>query len=148
MKKLFFFLSGIACIVGIVLMYTGYCKAQGEFWGEHYAKGDYTDFAIGGTMVVVSILIFLVVYSGLQNIKINMNMNKIITNTIQALSLVSFIIGMFTVIAGFSKDAGYLVDGIGIIIGSVFLAGFSYIVEAACIYIEKQKEEAQKEENQ
>lgn len=34
MKKLFFFLSGIACIVGIVLMYTGYCKAQGEFWGR------------------------------------------------------------------------------------------------------------------
>ena len=67
-------------------------------------------------------------------------MKKIIVYMIQALSLVSFIIGVFTVIVGFSKDAGYLVDGIGIIIGSVFLAGFSYIVEAACLYIEKSKE--------
>lgn len=75
-------------------------------------------------------------------------MKKIIVYMIQALSLVSFIIGVFTVIVGISKDAGYLVDGIGIIIGSVFLAGFSYIVEAACLYIEKQKEEVQKEENQ
>lgn len=138
MKKLFLFLSGIACFVGIVMIYAGYHKAQGEFWGEHYVKGDYTDLTIGGAMVVVSILIFLVAYSGLQNIKINMN--KIIVYMIQALSLVSFIIGVFTVIVGFSKDAGYLVDGIGIIIGSVFLAGFSYIVEAACLYIEKSKE--------
>lgn len=146
MKKLFLFLSGIACFVGIVMIYAGYHKAQGEFWGEHYVKGDYTDLTIGGAMVVVSILIFLVAYSGLQNIKINMK--KIIVYMIQALSLVSFIIGVFTVIVGFSKDAGYLVDGIGIIIGSVFLVGFSYIVEAACLYIEKQKEEAQEEENQ
>ena len=138
MKKLFLFLSSVACIVGFALIYAGYHKAQGEFWGEHYVKGDYTDLTIGGAMVVVSILIFLVAYSGLQNIKINMN--KIIVYMIQALSLVSFIIGVFTVIVGFSKDAGYLVDGIGIIIGSVFLAGFSYIVEAACLYIEKSKE--------
>ena len=65
-------------------------------------------------------------------------MNNFIVSVIKIMSLLTFIIGVLMIIACFSKeDAGFFVDGIGLIIASVFLAGFSNIVDAACRYIDK-----------
>lgn len=80
-------------------------------------------------------------------------MKSFIYDAIKATAFVATIIGVLMIIAGFShkpfdEGFGFVVRGIGIVIGSIGLVGFSYIVEAACLYIEKQKEEMQKEDNQ
>lgn len=76
-------------------------------------------------------------------------MKSFIYDAIKATAFIASVVGVLMIIAGFSHEGfGFVVGGIGVVIGSIGLVGFSYIVEAACIYIEKQKEETQKEENQ
>lgn len=74
-------------------------------------------------------------------------MKKFIVNSILCISIIVFIVGLFMVIAGFGAqhDIGYVIDGIGLIIGCIITIGFSYVVQAACIYIEKH--EYQTEDN-
>ena len=74
-------------------------------------------------------------------------MKQFIINSIRVLSILSFIIALFMIIAGLGAqhDIGYVLDGIGIIFCCFIAWGFSFIVEAACIYIEKQSEETSEE---
>lgn len=152
MKKLVITFSVFVFLIGIVLMYIGYHMAQGKFWGQVYVVGDYTNFKIGTILVVVSLAVSLVAKYGFTTIKLNLfniSMKSFIYDAIKATAFIASVVGVLMIIAGFSHEGFiYVIDGVGIIIGSICLVGFSYIVEAACLYIEKQKEEAQKEENQ
>ena len=77
-------------------------------------------------------------------------MKKFIVNSILCISIIIFIVGLFMVIAGFGAqhDIGYVIDGIGLILGCIITIGFSYVVQAACIYIEKHEEQSEADDTQ
>lgn len=74
--------------------------------------------------------------------------NKIST-TIQVIALLMLLIGFFMSIVGWSqiikgsyRASDYMptaITGTVLFVYSFFMLGFAYIVDAACIYIEKQK---------
>jgi RsiW-degrading membrane proteinase PrsW (M82 family) len=65
-------------------------------------------------------------------------MKKIIINAYRVLSVIASIYGLLMFIACIAKDEPvYAPAAIGIFFGGVFLWGLSYLVEAACIYINK-----------
>lgn len=66
-------------------------------------------------------------------------MKSITIYSIRVFSAVSFIVGVFMIIAGVGAqhDFGYVIDGLCVIMGCSIALGFSYVVEAACRYIVK-----------
>lgn len=66
-------------------------------------------------------------------------MKSITIYSIRVVAVVAFVIGIFMMIAGFGAqhDFGYIIDGLSLIMGSFVVLGFSYVVEAACLYITK-----------
>lgn len=65
---------------------------------------------------------------------------------IKGISFVIAFIGILSIIAAFTSGSHgkpeLMAPGIGLLAGSVFAYGFSYIVEAAYLYIEKREEES------
>lgn len=141
----------ISLLIGLGTMYAGYNMGQGKFWGTTYMPGDYTTLYVGIGWGVVGIIMFIIAYLMERNNddeldetqeshSSKMKVENIVATLIRIIALLFFIFGLFTFLAGFSKYASGLVSGIGLIITSVLLWGLSYIVQAAIIYVKKQRE--------
>ena len=65
-------------------------------------------------------------------------MKKVFDVGIGFIIIVLFLCGIGCIIASFSKnDGSFFVSGVGSLIAALFLMGFFWIVEAACMYIER-----------
>ncbi len=129
-------------------MYIGIQMANGLFWGEHYPPGDYTTFIIGIIWLVAGAITLFVLYkrerkSEEENILEETGKEEnekpaktsLVSEIIRGLSIICAVIGIFTLIAGFSKDNAYIFIGLSVIFLALILYGFSYLIEAAIIYI-------------
>lgn len=141
----------ISLLIGLGTMYAGYNMGQGRFWGTTYLPGDYTTLYVGIGWGVAGIVLLVIGYFMVRNNDdeqdetqeshaSKMKVENIVANLIKFIALLFFIFGLLTFLAGFSKyDYGF-VSGIGLIITSVLLWGLSYIVQAAIIYVKKQRD--------
>lgn len=70
-------------------------------------------------------------------------MNKVISKIVKVFAILAFVVGLFLFIASINKYGSkadtMAIIGISSVVSSVFLACLSVLVEAACIYIEKNK---------
>lgn len=141
----------ISLLIGLGTIYAGYNMGKGKFWGTTYMPGDYTTLYVGIGWMVVGILMLIFAYlkdcnkgdelkESQDNHTSKMKVENIVANLIRFIALFFFIIGLLTFLAGFSKYTYGLVSGIGLLIVSVLLWGLSYIVQAAIIYVKKQRE--------
>lgn len=68
---------------------------------------------------------------------------------IQIIAILMSITGVIVFFCGVSKSEEYLVmDGVATFIASIFAYGFSFIVEAACKYIDIEEEEEEADEDE
>lgn len=154
LKKIILVIGGLLILVGLLLMYAGYNMAQGHFYGVVYCRGDYTTFYWGCLWLLVGIFIFI------GNYIIDRRRNKIdneilddssdessqkksragcVPDLIRVLAIFNALSGLFLIIAGITHEDVYIIYGIGAIFSGVLLYGLSYIIDAAIIYINKQK---------
>ena len=151
MKKIVIFSCAIALLVGLYLMYSGYYMAQGNFMGVSYVRDDYTNFNIGMVLGIVGLLALLVSLFGFSSFNVRLsnsfNFGSIfsVPIIIRVFSLFGILISLLFLIIGIVNEESYvLVSFIGFI-SSLCMLGFSYIVEAACLYIERaERERAEK----
>ena len=77
---------------------------------------------------------------------------KFENNTSQALQILAYIswFGAFPLVLksfdNFSHNFEFFIYGIACVVNGIFMYGFSYVVEASFIYIEKNKKEDKKED--
>ncbi len=150
MNKIANIFGYICLVIGIITSYVGIKMANGKFWGEHYTVGDYTTFSVGCIWLLVGAAFLLIVYfSNKRKLEeINEEGNHVGNNenigcvpkAIQIFSAIGCISGFLLVIAGIVRDRYFLLIGISTLLLSLLIYGFSYIIEAAIIYIKKHKE--------
>lgn len=138
--------SVISFIVGLIMIYIGWNMGNGHFWGKAYVSGDYTTFKIGCLWVMGALVLFLFPYLKMINYKTKNNMKRFICKAIRVMAVFSLIIGCLLMLGGISQSitrydgASYIYwayIGAVCILNFFLLYGFSYVVEAACRYIEK-----------
>ena len=152
MKKIVIIISSLLIIIGIIMMYAGYNMAQGRFYGVVYAKGNYTTFIYGCVWLMVGIFVIIGynIWNHRENELENENTNKLVESknrtssfiptTIKILSIFVIVYGIFSMIYGFSKSIDlFIFKGFGIVLLGFLLFGLSYIIHAAILYINKQK---------
>lgn len=156
--KAYNIVSSILAVVGLIFLYVGYYMAQGRFWGVAYAPGDYSTLFIGLVFIMGSIVLFIIPRLSTRT-ETETTINESISHyrhkngysniylLLRVIAFISLVVCIFLIIASFSNNDGiFFVYGIGCFINYVFMYGFSYIVEAACLYIEKRKQEIYEEQ--
>lgn len=152
MKKYINIIGAIFIVIGIIMMYSGYHMAQGKFWGTAYLPGDYTTFIIGIIWIALGIITIVAKFfhdkktqnaenESLSETKINkQSLSGCVPEIIRLIAIIIGLVGVLLIILGFTHAGFYTFQGIGAIFGAIILYGLSYIIHAAIIYINKQKE--------
>jgi hypothetical protein len=148
MKKSLIIITTIVTIVGLCLMYAGYNMAQGMFWGTAYYPGDYTTFIVGCIFAVIGS--FSLAGTGIyfhqskesgdfeQKI-IRNNASGCVPRLLRVISLFIALVGILMIILGFFQETAFIFEGLGVLLSSILIYGISYIIHAAIIYINKQR---------
>lgn len=152
MKTYVLVFCALIAIVGMYVMYAGYCMATGSFWGVAYYSHNYSTFAIGAFMLLASVIVGLYAARDFKGVSFSHDASK--SNNLPkgyviiAIIKVSSIFGMFTglllFISSLAREELEFFPMIGFV-SSAMAYGFSYIVEAACMYIDKCNQEIKAE---
>lgn len=146
MKKSLIIITTIVTIVGLCLMYAGYNMAQGQFWGTAYYPGDYTTFIVGCIFAVIGAISFAGIYfhqskesGGFEQKMIRNNASGCVPRLLRVISLFIALVGILMIILGFFQKTAFIFEGLGVLLSSILIYGITYIIHAAIIYINKQR---------
>lgn len=118
-------------------MFAGFQMAQGRFLEKHYIPGDYTNFIIGGILVIVALVFILIIIYGLPNFNFNFNMGKFSAYAIRSFSIIGLILSFLFFVIFLVKNNVLSFMAFYSMTGSLLAYGFSYVIEAACKYLER-----------
>lgn len=75
-------------------------------------------------------------------------MRKFLIGTFDVLSIILFALGIIFLFMSVAENPDFLVEGLLMIPSCLFTKGFGYIVEAACLYVEKNGKSDREQENE
>ena len=154
-KNFFKIIGPLLIIIGLIMIYAGYNMAQGKFYGTVYEKGNYTTLVIGCAWLLVGFFVIIGLYFRNKQIESQdfednttydvssskSNGSGFIPSVIKVLSIIVIVFGIIEIILGFGRSMDvFILRGFGVVLLGFLLFGLSYIVHAAIIYINKQKD--------
>lgn len=141
--------AAVCAAIGIIFVFVGWDMGNGHFLGKSYEKGNFAILHIGLVWIVGAVILFAIPrFFGnkamgkkyVVETEPDLDLGERIYGLIRVIAAISLIVGIVSFIVAFVKE-----DFIGIqfgfkgVVGFFVLFALSYITEASCVYIAKNK---------
>ena len=152
--------AAVCAVIGLVLVFVGWDMGNGHFWGKTYEKGNFATLYAGLVWIVGAVILFAIprifdkklfaiprIFDKKPRRKKyvvetepDLNLGSWTYDFIRVIASISLIVGVISIIVSFPEENFMALQfGLKCVVGSPILFALSYITEAACVFIAKNK---------
>ena len=141
--------AAVCAAIGVILVFVGWDMGNGHFWGKTYEKGNFATLYAGLVWIAGAVILFAIprIFDKKPRRKKyvvvtepDLNLGSWTYDFIRVIASISLIVGVISIIVSFPKENFMALQfGLKCVVGFPVLLAFSYITEAACVFIAKNK---------
>lgn len=141
--------AAVCVAIGIILVFVGWDMGNGHFWGKTYEKGNFATLYVGLVWIAAAVILFAIprIFDKKPRRKKyvvetepDLNLGSWTYDFIRVIASISLIVGVVSIIVSFPKENFIVLQfGFKCVVGFPVLFALSYITEAACVFIAKNK---------